>query len=63
MGNKYMIDLTKNLNPMIRERMCKQRLRHKTVQWRKMKLSWMLKNKWEKCSRREEGNSSIRAER
>jgi len=29
MGNKYIIDLTKNLNPVIQERMCKQKLRHK----------------------------------
>ena len=42
MGNKYIIDLTKNLNPVIQERMCKQKLRHKTIQWRKESLF----NKW-----------------
>lgn len=67
MGNNYMIEnTTKRLSPMIQERMSKYGLGHKTVQWRKQKLSWTLKNELakrrEKCPRREEGNSSTRAE-
>lgn len=63
MGNNYMIEnTTKKLNPMVQERMSKYKLGHKTAQWRKQKLSWMLKNELTKrrekcCPRREEGNS------